>query len=49
LKVVSAGDASEKTKNLMAAQFPKEWKVVTVRAEDLINEIKRKTSPQRFK
>jgi D-3-phosphoglycerate dehydrogenase len=39
LKVVIARDASEKTKKLMAAQFPREWDIVTVRAEKFIHEI----------
>ncbi|MFC1577718.1 NAD(P)-dependent oxidoreductase [Thermodesulfobacteriota bacterium] len=40
MKVVIARDASEKTKKLMAAQFPGEWDIVTVRAADLINVIR---------
>ncbi|MFC1881972.1 NAD(P)-dependent oxidoreductase [Thermodesulfobacteriota bacterium] len=40
MKVVIARDVSEKTKKLMAAQFPGKWDIVTVRAVDLINEIR---------
>ena len=40
MKVVIVREAPEKTRNMMAAQFPKEWKIVTVRAEDLINIIR---------
>jgi len=39
LKVVIARDASQKTKKLMTAQFPEQWDIVTVRAEDLNREI----------
>ncbi len=40
MKVVIARDASQKTKKLMTAQFPGQWNVVTVRADDLIQEIR---------
>jgi phosphoglycerate dehydrogenase-like enzyme len=40
LQIVIARDASEKTKKLMAAQFPRDWKIVTVAAEDLITVIR---------
>ncbi|MBE9545430.1 MAG: phosphoglycerate dehydrogenase [Proteobacteria bacterium] len=40
MKVVIARDASEKTIKLMASQFPGEWDIVTVRAEELHHEIR---------
>jgi len=39
LKVVIVRETPEKTKNMMAAQFPKEWKIVTVGNEELIRAI----------
>jgi D-3-phosphoglycerate dehydrogenase len=39
VKIVIARDASQKTKNLMAAQFPGEWNITTVRADELIHAI----------
>ena len=39
MKVVIARDASQKTKELMAAQFPGQWDIVTVGADELTDAI----------
>ncbi len=39
MKIVIVRETPEKTKNMMAAQFPKEWKIVTVGNEELIRAI----------
>jgi len=39
LKVVIVRETPEKTKNMMAAQFPKEWKIITVGTEELTRAI----------
>jgi D-3-phosphoglycerate dehydrogenase len=39
VKVVIARDASQKTKKLMTAQFPGDWDIATVRADELIHAI----------
>jgi hypothetical protein len=35
LKVVIVRETPEKTKHMMAAQFPKEWKIITIGTEEL--------------
>ncbi|MBW2338522.1 MAG: hypothetical protein JRF47_17545 [Deltaproteobacteria bacterium] len=39
MKVVIVRETPEKTKNMMAAQFPKEWKIITVGTEELTRAI----------
>jgi D-3-phosphoglycerate dehydrogenase len=40
MKIIIARETSQKTRKLMADQFPLEWEIVTVRDDDLIKEIK---------
>lgn len=40
MKVVIARDASEKTRKLMASQFPEQWQVITVAAGNLIDVVR---------
>lgn len=40
MKVIIVREVSPKTENMMAAQFPEEWEIVTLGAEDLISEIR---------